>query len=114
MSILKKSKSAWSVMQKGKKVADPVAWKKGQISVDALSGFFWALLAAAAAFFGSDLENILSAEDVNTAAVAVIAVVGGLIRLFSIYSTIVSTDKLGLPGISEPDNSQIDKNAGVD
>lgn len=106
MAIIKKSKAAWSLLQKGKSVSDPVAWKKGQISVDALSGFFWALLAAAAAFFGSDLEKLLTVEEVNTAAVAVLGIVAGAIRLFSIYSTVASTNKIGLSGDGSSDNSQ--------
>lgn len=77
------------VFQEGKMVANPEAWKKGQITASLLAGFFASIIAIAD-LFGYQLAGV-SQEQLLTVA-------GGIITAFGIFhpvATVVSTDKIG-------------------
>lgn len=78
----------WRVFRAGEAVANPVAWKQGQITVNALVALL-AAVAAAAKGFGYDLQI----TDDQMAAIA-----GGVLAAVNWVCTVVSTDKVGLTG----------------
>lgn len=79
-----------SLLRQGVMVADPVAWKKRQIS---LIPIFAALFAALKAF-GLDLG--VSDEQIAMLATGLLAVINGVL-------TVATTDKMGLP--AKPDRA---------
>ena len=88
--MLDKLKSLYDVFRAGQAVADPLAWKKGQMTGGLIAGFLGACIATAKAF-GYDIP--LSDSDLLQIGGAVIAVFG----LFNAGATVASTDKFGLP-----------------
>ena len=88
--------AALSVFRKGAVVADPAAWKNGQITVAVLTGFIGSLVALAKTF-GYSLP--LSDADLASIAGAVLAVTGLFIHP---AVTVASSDKVGLPPVSKP------------
>ena len=87
--MLDKIKALFAVFHTGEMVADPKAWKLGQIGAGALAAFLIALVSAARVF-GYDLH--ISDDDL-------LKVAGGVVALLSVFqpiATVVSTDKLGL------------------
>ena len=48
--MFKKAKVAFTLLQKGKAVADPAKWKSRQITATMLTGVIWAVIQAAEAF----------------------------------------------------------------
>lgn len=77
------------VLRQGKMVANPEAWKKGQITTSFLVGFI-GLLVSASSLLGYELP-------ITNDQIAGIA--GGIMAVFGVYnsvSTAASTDKVGL------------------
>lgn len=77
------------VLKQGKVVANPEAWKTGQISVSVLAGFF-GLLLSATQLFGVDLP--ITDEQLTTIAAGILTIFG----VFNPVATVVSTDKVGI------------------
>jgi hypothetical protein len=84
-----KLKALFAVFRQGAAVANPKAWKQGQITATILGGFFMALVTAAKAF-GYDIPL-----DNDTA----LAVAGGLVAGANWILTIVTSKHVGLPGL---------------
>ena len=81
----------WRVFRKGEAVANPAAWKAGQIGVTAVAALL-AALAQAAAAFGLEVP-----VDENQFA----AVAGGAVAVVNIVLTVATTRKIGLPAVGE-------------
>lgn len=85
---MNKFKAALSVLSKGSMVANPEAWKNGQVTANAVV----ALLMAIASLTGQDVPS----EVINSVGVGLFAAVNWVF-------TTVSTDKVGLlPSRREP------------
>lgn len=82
-----KIKAAWRVFRAGEVVANPGAWKSGQITSNAVAALLVALVYAAEAF---GYEVLVTGESLDAIAV-------GLFALVNVVCTVVSTDKVGLP-----------------
>ena len=91
--------AALSVYRKGNIVANPTAWKNGQITASVLAGLFGALIALAKTF-GYDLP--LSDDQLLTIGGSVVAIAG---LFLNPTATVVSSDKVGLSAINETDNN---------
>lgn len=78
-----------NLFRKGYIVANPTAWKKGQITVGVLSAVFVAVGAAAKAF-GYELP--ITEHEANAIAGGLLALVG----LFNTAATVVSSEKVGV------------------
>jgi hypothetical protein len=82
--------AAFQVYKKGNVVANPTAWKNGQITGSILAGLFGALIALAKTF-GYDLP--LSDDQLLTIGGAVVAIAG---LFLNPTATVVSSDKVGV------------------
>lgn len=87
--MIDKIKAIWAVFKTGEMVANPVAWKKKQVTSGILAAFLSAVVALVKVF-GYDIP--LSDDQLLQIGGTVIAVLG----LFNGVATVVSTDKLGL------------------
>lgn len=87
--------AAFNVYKKGSVVANPTAWKSGQITASVLAGLLGALVALAKTF-GYDLP--LTDDQLVTIGGAVVAVAG---LFLNPTATVVSSDKVGLSAGSE-------------
>lgn len=85
----------FSVLRKGQAVANPAAWKAGQITGSVLAGLLAALIALAKVY-GYDLP--LTDAEILSIGSALVAIVGLFI---SPALTIATTDKLGLPAVND-------------
>lgn len=84
-----KLKAFYNVFRAGESVANPQAWKTGQITSGVLAAFLGALVAAAKAF-GYELP--LTDEQLAQIGGAVLAIFG----LFNTGATAASSEKVGL------------------
>lgn len=84
-----KLKALFDVFRKGAAVANPAAWKAGQITTTVLGGFLMALVYLAKAF-GHELPI-----DADTAT----AVAGGIVAGVNVILTISTSKHVGLPGL---------------
>ena len=76
--MLKKAKVAFTLLQKGKAVADPAKWKSRQITVTMLTGVVWAVIQAAEAFgYAIPVDE----ATVDSVAVGVLAAVNWVLTL---------------------------------
>jgi len=91
--------AALNVYRKGNIVANPTAWKNGQITASVLAGLFGALIALAKTF-GYELP--LSDDQLLTIGGAIVAIAG---LFLNPTATVVSSDKVGLPSVNEADNN---------
>lgn len=85
--MLEKMKALWAVMQAGKSVDDPKAWKMHQVSANAIAAFLFAVVQLVKAFgydFGIDMQTC---ADIAIGALAIVNV--GL--------TVATTKHIGLP-----------------
>jgi hypothetical protein len=80
-----KIKAVWEVLQLGKSLADPQKWKKRQIGLTVLGGFFIGI-AQLAKMFSYDIHL-----DEDTAT----AIAGGIIGIVNWYFTIATSEKVG-------------------
>lgn len=89
MSKLKAIFTIPEVLKRGKVVANPEAWKSGQITVSYLAGFLGILLSATQ-LFGLDLP--VSDEQLTLIAGGILAAFG----MFNPVATVASSDKIGI------------------
>lgn len=87
--------AALAVLKQGQCVANPAAWKNGQVTVAMLTGFLGALLSLARAF-GVDVP--LSDDQIAAVASGMLAVTGLLVHP---ALTVATSDKVGLPSKSD-------------
>jgi hypothetical protein len=80
----------FSVFRKGQEVANPEAWKKGQITGSVIAGLLAALVALAKAF-GYELP--LSDADILSIGTSIVVIVGLFVNP---AITIASTKKIGV------------------
>ena len=84
--MIKRAKAAYTLLQKGKAVADPAKWKSHQITATALTGVIWAAL--------QDAEVFGYAIPVDEQTVDSIAV--GILALVNWVLTLSTSEKVGL------------------
>ena len=84
--MIKKAKAAFTLLQKGKAVADPAKWKSRQITATALTGAFWAAIQAAEAF-----GYAIPVDEATVDAVAV-----GTLALVNWVFTLSTSEKVGM------------------
>ena len=77
---------AWNLFRKGEVVANPAAWKQGQMSVNAVG----AVILAGSQMLGDYNVHLPISQD------AAMAIAGGIVAIFNIVFTIVTSDKVGL------------------
>lgn len=83
----------WRLFQKGQAVANPEAWKKGQIGVTVLAPFLLAITESARAL-GYDIP--LTTEQA-------VAIAGGVIAVVNVVLTVTTTEKVGFGGTPAPE-----------
>ena len=93
--MLEKLTAFYRVFTAGQMVANPVAWKHGQITGGLVAGFLGACIATAKVL---GYEIPLSDDQLLQIGGAVVALFG----LFNAGATVASTDKLGLSPRPEP------------
>ena len=96
--------AALQVYRKGNAVANPTAWKNGQITASLLAGLLGALVALAKTF-GYELP--MSDDQLLTIGGAIIAIAG---LFLNPTATVVSSDKVGMPA---SDASTDDQNSPI-
>lgn len=97
---MNKITALWQLFHKGQAVANPAAWKKGQITATALGAVIMGVINVLAAFG--------YAVPVDPATANNIAV--GILAVTNVVLTITTTDKVGLPvrGAPAPETGSID------
>lgn len=80
----------FNAFRKGSVVADPTAWKAGQITVNVLAAFIVSIIGVAKAF---GFELPITEQDATVIASSVLGIVG----VFNSIATVVSSTKVGLP-----------------
>ena len=76
--MIKRAKAAYTLLKKGRAVADPAKWKGRQITATALTGAIWAAVQAAEAFgYAVPVDE----ATVDSVAVGVLAIVNWLLTL---------------------------------
>ena len=84
--MIKRAKAAYTLLQKGKAVADPAKWKSRQITATALTGAIWAAIQATEAFgYAIPVDE----QTVDSVAVGILALVNWLL-------TLSTSEKVGL------------------
>lgn len=84
--MIKRAKAAYTLLQKGKAVADPAKWKSHQITATALTGVIWAALQVAEVFgYAIPVDE----QTVDSIAVGILALVNWVL-------TLSTSDKVGL------------------
>lgn len=91
--MIEKIKAGLTVMRVGQEVANPAAWKLGQVTGNAVGALILALVALLKAF-GYELPI-----DENTA----LLIGGGIVAVFNVMFTVATTKKVGLPPEGSPD-----------
>jgi len=87
--------AALQVYRKGNVVANPTAWKNGQVTASVVAGLLGALVALAKTF-GYSLP--LSDDQLLTIGGAIVAIAG---LFLNPTATVVSSEKVGLPAGNE-------------
>lgn len=99
---------AWKVFEAGESVANPTAWKKGQVTANMIG-----IALAAAVVFAKDFGYDLHLDDNTIAGLS-----AGIFALVNWVCTVVSTEKIGVIGnASEPKHDpsftpRVDWNSG--
>lgn len=84
--MIKRAKAAYTLLQKGKAVADPAKWKSHQITTTALTGVIWAALQVAEVFgYAIPVDE----QTVDSIAVGILALVNWVL-------TLSTSEKVGL------------------
>ncbi len=78
------------ILEQGKTVSNPEAWKRGQITAGVIAGLIGAVVTAARAF-GYDLP--LTDDQILTIGSAVVTIMG---LFWTPTVTVISTDKIGI------------------
>lgn len=89
--MFNKLSAAWRVFKAGESVANPTAWKRGQIKVAMLTTLFGACIGLATAF-GYRIE--ISVETQTAIVSGILAAVG----VYNQFSTAASTDRVDVLG----------------
>jgi hypothetical protein len=89
--MIGKLTAVWRVFRKGEEVANPAAWKLGQITATAIIAFLAAAAQAAAAFGYEVPVN----EDQLT------AIAGGVLAVGNVLLTLITSKRVGLPAVGE-------------
>ena len=84
--MFKKAKVAFTLLQKGKAVADPAKWKSRQITATMLTGVIWAVIQAAEAF-----GYAIPVDEATVDSVAV-----GVLALVNWVLTLSTSEKVGM------------------
>ena len=84
--MIRRAKAAYTLLQKGKAVADPAKWKARQITATALTGVFWAAIQAAEAF-----GYAIPVDEATVDSVAV-----GVLALVNWVLTLSTSEKVGV------------------
>ena len=93
--MIAKLKAAMNVLRKGEEVADPATWKNRSVAVSAVVGLLIAVKLLAMAF-GVDL-GVTDAQ-IESAVIGGASVVG---LVLSVWTTLATSKKVGLPAKSE-------------
>ena len=84
--MIKRAKAAYTLLQKGKAVADPAKWKSHQITATALTGVIWSALQVAEVFgYAIPVDE----QTVDSIAVGILALVNWVL-------TLSTSEKVGL------------------
>jgi hypothetical protein len=89
--MIAKLSAIWRVFRKGEEVANPAAWKAGQVTATAIGGFLIAAVQAASAF-GFEVP----ADEGQISAIA-----AGVLAVGNILLTLATSRKVGLPAVGE-------------
>lgn len=92
--MINKLKAFFTLFQAYKRVNNPVAWKRGQIGVDAVSGFLMASVGAYIAITGTDIT--IANQTVDSMSAALIAFIPAVASMWDGVSTVITTNKLGV------------------
>ena len=84
--MIKRARAAFTLLQKGKVVADPAKWKSRQITATALTGAIWAAIQAAEAF-----GYAIPVDEATVDSVAV-----GVLALVNWVLTLSTSEKVGV------------------
>lgn len=84
---MEKLKALFDLFRKGSKVANPAAWKEGQVTATVLAAVILAIVHLMSAF------GFAVPIDLNTAN----AIATGIIAVVNVVLTFTTTDKIGLP-----------------
>ena len=84
--MIKRAKAAYTLLQKGKAVADPAKWKSHQITATALTGVIWAALQVAEVF-----GYAIPVDEQTVDSIAV-----GMLALVNWVLTLSTSEKVGL------------------
>lgn len=94
--MIRKARALWGLMHKGRMVANPAAWKNGQIQASMIVALIWAAVHTAEAF---GYAVPVGSETVDAVAVGLLALVNWML-------TLATSDKVGLPPRPEDQPSQ--------
>lgn len=92
--MLKKLRAGMEVMEAGKKVNNPAAWKKGQMGVNHVQTFIGAVLVALGVFTGMEIE--IGEEELHGISTALVGIVPLVYGLLNHVLTVVTTNELGV------------------
>ena len=84
--MFKKAKVAFTLLQKGKVVADPAKWKSRQITATMLTGVIWAAIQVAETF-----GYVISVDEATVDSVAV-----GVLAAVNWVLTLSTSEKVGM------------------
>lgn len=91
--MIRKIKAFFELFQAYKRVNNPAVWKKGQVGVDAVSGFIMAGISVYIYTTGTDV--VVAGETIDHISAALIAIVPAIVGLWDGVSTVVTTNKVG-------------------
>lgn len=94
---MQKISALWALFRQGQSVADPALWKARQITGTAIGAVLLAAVNVAQAF---GFEVPLDMDTAN-------AIGAGVLGVFNVVYTIVTTDKVGLPPKPETDSPPV-------
>lgn len=92
--MFKKIQTVMALLKAGKRVNNPEAWKKGQLSADAVRVFLSAATACWFAFTGQ--EVVIDGFVLDSLSAALVACVPAVIGVYTGVATVISTNKIGL------------------
>lgn len=91
---MEKIRAIWRLFRQGEQVANPAAWKNGQITANLLAALIVALSGALKSF----------GIDVGVSDADSLAMGGGVLAFYNVVLTVVTSRKVGLPaGGGNPD-----------
>jgi hypothetical protein len=101
MKALTKLKAFWGLMQAGKRLANPAPLKMGQFSLEAFQAFGAACVGVWALY--ADIDVQVAGDQVDAIMVALTSFLAAGFRLFSAVATLITTNKIGIDGIRNPE-----------